>query len=823
MKIDGRLCACLVALAFWCDPAASWAITIFVDAPTDDPVIQVSEWPDSWHLPHAPTEKEGLAHYFSYPGPGGPPPKNVVPISPEFVVTVAHWSSGAWSNPNSSLRQALANGTLEVTANGETYDVVDFFRLGDDGPISGGGDGTGGDFVVMKVVPEAGGSGLPDWANLNEFDELRYERFAVGSHGPHGKRFFDDMGQVQSVVNGVRSLAWGQGALNAAGVSPTHPHYVPGSAGAIVGDSGSGTYVRDGLDWVLVGIAQGTFGDTRFPGLTDFVEDAVSQMGGQLLPSPTQVVPTTVSDTIPARGASWFDANKWDAGVPTASDVAEISRGSLTLKGSGVAQELVVGGPTGAGLTITPTGSLDVRGAIVMANDPGTGLAQIRQTGEVTSTWLFVGHKGRAVYSHTNGVNTADTIHVGRHATADGSYFLSGAGHVDVRKLHVGHGVFHQNGGSVEAASLLIGTGAGESGHYEMLGGSLHAEVELRIGEGGSFLQDGGNLTAAGTGSGATSFVVSPNGTFEQNSPAALTHVEQGQVFIDGTMNIVGGSFIGGDRTTVRGTVNLQEGNVTAAAMSVSTSGLFNASGGVVNIPDVIVSGQLDVDTEMSGQTLNVFGGVAEFQSNAVMSFNEVYVVPTPDVTPRLSIAVDATVQSPSETSLIAAIASFLPESTSVFDVPVFDASAPAGSFVAAPEQPVDTTQLALMLLESDMYVESLEIGPGAYFGEDVPAPGARLYFTPEGANDFAFLKPGDANLDGVVNRADLAIWSANNGQTGTEWVTADFNGDRVTNLADRLIWKNSYTVIVSPVPEPAAAVWLLACAGVLGWQRRRA
>jgi len=43
----------------------------------------------------------------------------------------------------------------------------------------------------------------------------------------------------------------------------------------------------------------------------------------------------------------------------------------------------------------------------------------------------------------------------------------------------------------------------------------------------------------------------------------------------------------------------------------------------------------------------------------------------------------------------------------------------------------------------------------------------------------------GDANLDGLVNSADLSILAANFGGSGKGWATADLNGDDIVNSAD--------------------------------------
>src|SRR6185436_16363771 len=46
----------------------------------------------------------------------------------------------------------------------------------------------------------------------------------------------------------------------------------------------------------------------------------------------------------------------------------------------------------------------------------------------------------------------------------------------------------------------------------------------------------------------------------------------------------------------------------------------------------------------------------------------------------------------------------------------------------------------------------------------------------------------GDANLDGSVNSADVALVTANQGLTPAAWADGDFNGDKVVDAADLAI-----------------------------------
>jgi hypothetical protein len=79
----------------------------------------------------------------------------------------------------------------------------------------------------------------------------------------------------------------------------------------------------------------------------------------------------------------------------------------------------------------------------------------------------------------------------------------------------------------------------------------------------------------------------------------------------------------------------------------------------------------------------------------------------------------------------------------------------------------------------------------------------------------------GDANMDGLVNFADLSKVLANYGQSGMNWSQGDFNYDGTVNFADLSNVLANYGTTggptlaggaaagVSPVPEPGTMVLL--------------
>ncbi|MBN1590917.1 MAG: PEP-CTERM sorting domain-containing protein [Pirellulales bacterium] len=87
----------------------------------------------------------------------------------------------------------------------------------------------------------------------------------------------------------------------------------------------------------------------------------------------------------------------------------------------------------------------------------------------------------------------------------------------------------------------------------------------------------------------------------------------------------------------------------------------------------------------------------------------------------------------------------------------------------------------------------------------------------------------GDANLDGIVNARDAAIFAANWGRTdGVLWGHGDFNEDGVINQLDAIILADNWGQTQAPagsqnadaVPEPSAIMLVLA--GLIGLVARR-
>ena len=82
----------------------------------------------------------------------------------------------------------------------------------------------------------------------------------------------------------------------------------------------------------------------------------------------------------------------------------------------------------------------------------------------------------------------------------------------------------------------------------------------------------------------------------------------------------------------------------------------------------------------------------------------------------------------------------------------------------------------------------------------------------------------GDANLDGLVDETDFAIWDANKFTAGTTWGTGDFNGDGLTDVSDFNLWNanRGSDANAIAVPEPSTFVLYLSAFGLMIARGRR-
>ena len=362
-------------------------------------------------------------------------------------------------------------------------------------------------------------------------------------------------------------------------------------------------------------------------------------MGASVRLAGALMVAAVLVSAAPARAQSstswiggvgdWSSDPNWDAGEPNAVMDAYIENGGLVditaITGAAEANSVFIGTIGSGGLAMTG-GSLDaneihigsggnfwvfqdfqhdgllgLQGLMQMQSNHlvldfgGSGLVSDGMLSDAND--LVIGDHGVADFVQIAGSVAADTLVLGRHAGALGTYGLTDGTVTANGTLLVGDsgdGLFTQDGGDVIALAAVVGFDANSTGVYELLDGNVGAGLftgplamggpglGLTVGMdgNGTFLQSGGAVTAE-----VVAIAVTPNsvGRYEISdgslsveatgitgmAPLALTEPPP-----PGTL-IVG---LGGD-----GTFDQSGGDVTAGSVIV---GLEVGSVGAVNLTD---------------------------------------------------------------------------------------------------------------------------------------------------------------------------------------------------------------------------------------------
>lgn len=290
--------------------------------------------------------------------------------------------------------------------------------------------------------------------------------------------------------------------------------------------------------------------------------------------------------------------------------------GTYTLSGSGT---LVLGPGSQADVGINGTGTFTQSGGTVSGSGAllavgyfpgGTGKYNLNG-GTLTASTEQIGENNNptdtALFAQTGGINSivpSGSLTIGDLAQSSGTYTLSGSGTLALGSgatLTVGNqgtGVFTLSGGVVNSNGftyLLVGSGSGSVGTYNLNGGALTASQEqIGIGNAGanpaSFVQTGGTNTASdeldvGYGSTGT-YTLSGSGTLLANG---ISHINIG--------------YSGG----AVGTFNESGGAVSTTALNVGFNGsagnTYNLNGGTLAVNDENIGVGVSGNTGLIAQT----------------------------------------------------------------------------------------------------------------------------------------------------------------------------------------------------------------------------
>ena len=205
--------------------------------------------------------------------------------------------------------------------------------------------------------------------------------------------------------------------------------------------------------------------------------------------------------------------------------------------------------------------------SLVINSGTANAISFVQSGGNLTiTTDEVVGSTGTGAFTHSGGTNTVNNyLYLGYNSGSNGSYALSGTGSLSAYQEFIGYsgaGAFTQSGGTNTVNYLYLGSNSGSNGTYSLSGsGSLTAGTEnIGYSGTGAFTQSGGTHT------------INNNLTLGSDSTGSGIYNLSG-----GTLN-VGGDIVNG---TGSSTFNLDGGalNVTGSSISLDFFRIGNASG----------------------------------------------------------------------------------------------------------------------------------------------------------------------------------------------------------------------------------------------------
>ncbi len=603
------------------------------------------------------------------------------------------------------------------------------------------------------------------------------------------------------------------------------------------------------------------------------------------------------ADTIYWQGGigDWFNANNWfdnDNGldqVPASSDGANIENGGTVQISSGSAAENGIDVDFGSAFILNGNAAISNGGESVGITDVGIfnqcggtntiyGGLSIGYGINSTGTYLLggastlmvsgtevVGYYGSAIFNQSSGVNSSsqeqiggiynqsggtNTISGGLGIT-DGTYNLSATGSLLVigsETIAQYYGSFTQSGGvnicsgfnsgggySLSATGIILCSGSESvtSGNFNQSGGTNTCGSFYTAGE--YSLCGTGTLSCSGSeavGGG----VFNQRGIFNQSGGAnsinnGLTIGSTGVYMLSGTGSLSAAQeYIGAGG---KGTFNQSGGTNTTNNLSIAvdSAGTYTLSGGTVTCSNLYVGGSFMGSGGTGVLTVSNFGQLAVAGTMRIWNTGRANLDAPNTTVGNLSIYENGIV------NLNGAL-------TINYGSPATDPVSAIVGYLQSGYNGGKWTGMAGIISTSAQN----QSGPALSVGY---ADGNTDTGTPAGSNQIVvkYTLAGDANLDGLVNFADLVAVVQNFNKGGTDWAHGNFGYGSLTNFVDLVAVVQNFNKILTPagssgetdggtmiplgtsesiestdvqLPEPSASAIVVCAAGLLGGKRRR-
>jgi hypothetical protein len=365
------------------------------------------------------------------------------------------------------------------------------------------------------------------------------------------------------------------------------------------------------------------------------------------------------SQTNGAVSASNLFVGRWDNGTNQAgTGTYNLSSGFLT-----VTNQTAVGGWSGNG-TFNQTGGTHTTGSLILGEwsngtvAQSTGLYKLSD-GTLNAGTEYISIAGPGSFKQTGGTNTAIYLDVGRAGTNLGTYELRAGATLNMTGGSVGYqgngidnifgGTFNVGVGTNGGPGLFLGYQPGASGTVNQSGGTINnlaGGTIVGLYGSGTFNQSGGVNNAGFFTLGNWGSAV---GNYNLSNGATLNMTGGNIAYAGGTLgnfNMTGGACNVSNGATVSdlllgyypsatGTANVSGGVFTTYNGDVTVgyggTGVFNQSGGTVNISNWLYIGDRDNTTgvgtyNLSGGTLNasfeLVGGLGTGTFNQTGGYN---------------------------------------------------------------------------------------------------------------------------------------------------------------------------------------------------------